>query len=50
MAVVKVQLHRIGAGRAPKRNISPLLALIGSQLQTVRRTRRYKVWIARRAA
>jgi 2,4-dienoyl-CoA reductase-like NADH-dependent reductase (Old Yellow Enzyme family) len=50
MAVVKVQLHRIGAGRAPKRNISPLLALIGSQLQTARSTRRYKAWIVRRAA
>ncbi|MBM7048755.1 NADH:flavin oxidoreductase/NADH oxidase family protein [Rhizobium lusitanum] len=48
MAVVKVQLHRIGAGRAPKRNVSPLLALIGSQLEAARRTRRYKAWIARR--
>jgi 2,4-dienoyl-CoA reductase-like NADH-dependent reductase (Old Yellow Enzyme family) len=50
MAVVKVQLSRIGAGRAPKRNISPLLALIDNQFRTARRTRRYKAWIARRAA
>lgn len=50
MAVVKVQLHRIGAGRAPKRNVSPLLALISSQLEAARRTRRYKAWIARRRA
>jgi 2,4-dienoyl-CoA reductase-like NADH-dependent reductase (Old Yellow Enzyme family) len=50
MAVVKVQLQRIGAGRAPKRRVSPLLALIGSQLATARRTRRYKAWIARRVA
>ncbi len=50
MAVVKVQLSRIGAGRRPKRRVSPLLALIGSQLATARRTRRYKTWIARRTA
>jgi 2,4-dienoyl-CoA reductase-like NADH-dependent reductase (Old Yellow Enzyme family) len=50
MAMVKIQLHRLGAGRAPKRTVSPLLALIGSQLQTARRTRRYKAWIVRRAA
>jgi 2,4-dienoyl-CoA reductase-like NADH-dependent reductase (Old Yellow Enzyme family) len=48
MAVVKVQLSRIGAGRAPKPNVSPLFALIGNQLQTARRTRRYKAWIAAR--
>jgi 2,4-dienoyl-CoA reductase-like NADH-dependent reductase (Old Yellow Enzyme family) len=50
MAVVKVQLNRLGAGRAPKRKVSPLLALIGSQLRTSRRTKRYRAWIARRAA
>ena len=49
MAVVKAQLHRIGAGREPKRNVSPLLALIGSQVGAARRTKRYKAWIARRA-
>ncbi len=50
MAIVKVQLNRIGAGKAPKRKVSPLLALIGSQIAQSRRTRRYKAWIARRAA
>jgi 2,4-dienoyl-CoA reductase-like NADH-dependent reductase (Old Yellow Enzyme family) len=50
MAVVKVQLHRIGAGKAPKRTVSPVLALIGSQIGQARRTKRYKAWIARRAA
>jgi 2,4-dienoyl-CoA reductase-like NADH-dependent reductase (Old Yellow Enzyme family) len=50
MAIVKVQLHRIGAGRAPKRKVSPLFALIGSQIATSRRTKRYKAWVARRSA
>ena len=50
MAIVKVQLHRIGAGKAPKRKVSPLFALIGSQIAQSRRTKRYKAWIARRAA
>jgi 2,4-dienoyl-CoA reductase-like NADH-dependent reductase (Old Yellow Enzyme family) len=50
MAMVKIQLHRIGAGKAPKYRVSPLFALIGSQIATSRRTKRYKAWIARRAA
>lgn len=50
MAIVKVQLNRIGAGKAPKRKVSPLLALIGSQIAQSRRTKRYKAWIARHAA
>jgi 2,4-dienoyl-CoA reductase-like NADH-dependent reductase (Old Yellow Enzyme family) len=50
MAIVKVQLNRIGAGKAPKRKVSPLFALIGSQIAQSRRTKRYKAWIARRAA
>ena len=50
MAIVKVQLHRIGAGKAPKRKVSPLFALIGSQIAQSRRTKRYRAWIARRAA
>ncbi|QUD87340.1 NADH:flavin oxidoreductase/NADH oxidase family protein [Phenylobacterium montanum] len=48
MAVVKVQLNRISEGRRPKQRVSPLFALIGSQLATARLTRRYKAWIARR--
>ena len=50
MAVTKVQLHRLGAGKAPKAGVSPLLSLIGQQLWTKGRTKRYRAWLARRAA
>ena len=48
MAMVKVQMHRVAAGRAPKRRLSPVLALIGGQLETGGLTKRYKAWIAGR--
>ncbi|EJL31001.1 NADH:flavin oxidoreductase [Caulobacter sp. AP07] len=50
MAVTKVQLSRLGAGKAPKASVSPLLSLIGQQLWTKGRTKRYRAWLARRAA
>ncbi len=50
MAIVKVQLQRIATGKAPKRKVSPVLALIGSQIAQSRRTKRYRAWIARRSA
>jgi 2,4-dienoyl-CoA reductase-like NADH-dependent reductase (Old Yellow Enzyme family) len=48
MAVTKVQLHRMGAGKPPKAATSPLLALVGGQMETARRTKRYRAWLARR--
>lgn len=50
MAVAKAQLHRMGAGRDPKASVSPLFSLIGEQLQTRGRIKRYRAWLARRAA
>jgi 2,4-dienoyl-CoA reductase-like NADH-dependent reductase (Old Yellow Enzyme family) len=50
MAVTKVQLKRLGAGKAPKASVSPVLSLIGQQLWTKGRTKRYRAWLARRAA
>src|SRR3979490_946624 len=39
MALVKLQLHRLGKGKRPKPDASPLLALIRQQILTKRRTR-----------
>ncbi len=47
MALVKMQLNRLGAGRAPKPGANALFALIGQQIWTRRRTRRYRAWVAR---
>ncbi len=47
MALVKMQLSRLGAGRAPKPGANALFALIGQQIWTRRRTRRYRAWVAR---
>ncbi|WP_413795177.1 MULTISPECIES: NADH:flavin oxidoreductase/NADH oxidase family protein [unclassified Pseudomonas] len=45
-AVVKKQLLLLGRGRRTDPRISPLLALIGSQLKLRRQTRRYRQWVA----
>jgi 2,4-dienoyl-CoA reductase-like NADH-dependent reductase (Old Yellow Enzyme family) len=45
-AVVKLQLRRLGKGRQPKANASPLLALIRQQIITKRRTRLYRTWVS----
>jgi 2,4-dienoyl-CoA reductase-like NADH-dependent reductase (Old Yellow Enzyme family) len=50
MAVVKLQLRRLGKGQRPKPDASPLLALIRQQIITKRRTRRYRTWVSQRAA
>jgi 2,4-dienoyl-CoA reductase-like NADH-dependent reductase (Old Yellow Enzyme family) len=42
MALVKQQLRRIGAGKAPKLNASPLWALITDQVRGLKLTKRYK--------
>jgi len=47
MALVKLQLRRLGKGQQPKPNASPLLALIRQQIITRRRTRLYRAWVAR---
>ena len=50
MAVIKTQLQRIGEGRAPKPGVSPFLALLRSQLKTRAESKRYRQWLADRAA
>jgi len=46
MALVKLQLRRLGKGQPPKPNASPLLALIRQQIITKRRTRLYRAWVS----
>lgn len=45
MALVKLQIRRLGAGRQPQPEASPLRALIVEQLRSARRTRQYKRWM-----
>lgn len=47
MAMVKHQLRRLGAGKRTDPNVAPVLALLGQQLDTYRRTRRYLRWVKR---
>jgi hypothetical protein len=46
MALVKLQLRRLGKGQRPKPDASPLLALIRQQIITKRRTRLYRAWVS----
>jgi 2,4-dienoyl-CoA reductase-like NADH-dependent reductase (Old Yellow Enzyme family) len=46
MAVVKLQLRRLGKGRTPKPGANPLLALVRQQILTKRRTRLYRAWVS----
>src|SRR4030081_309254 len=46
MALVKLQLRRLGKGKRPKPDVSPLLALIRQQILTKRRTRLYRTWVS----
>jgi hypothetical protein len=46
MALVKLQLRRLGKGLQPKPNASPLLSLIRQQIITKRRTRLYRAWVS----
>jgi 2,4-dienoyl-CoA reductase-like NADH-dependent reductase (Old Yellow Enzyme family) len=50
MALVKLQLRRLGSSRKPKPDTSPLLALIRQQIITRRRTRLYRAWISQARA
>lgn len=49
MAAVKHQLTRLGRGARPQPGVSPAWALLKSQLEASRRTRRYRRWIGQRA-
>jgi hypothetical protein len=44
MALVKLQLRRLGKGKRPKPDANPLLALVRQQILTKRRTRLYRTW------
>jgi 2,4-dienoyl-CoA reductase-like NADH-dependent reductase (Old Yellow Enzyme family) len=46
MALVKLQLRRLGKGKRPKPDASPMLALIRQQILTKRRTRLYRTWVS----
>jgi 2,4-dienoyl-CoA reductase-like NADH-dependent reductase (Old Yellow Enzyme family) len=48
MAVVKLQMHRLGRGRKPKPGVSPLRAFLWNQLDTLKHTRRYRRWMTAR--
>lgn len=50
MATVKYQLTRLSQGQAPRPHVSPLWALLVSQVDAALRGRRYKHWIAGRLA
>ncbi len=42
MAMIKVQLRRVGAGQAPKPKVSPVWAIVGDILRTSKRTKMYR--------
>ncbi len=48
MSMTKAQLHRMGAGKAPKLSPSPLWAVATQQLRTKRRNAIYRNWLAAR--
>lgn len=48
MAMVKHQLNRLSLGHEPNPNVGPLRALLGGQLETLKRTRQYRRWIRAR--
>ncbi|MBO9710808.1 MAG: NADH:flavin oxidoreductase/NADH oxidase family protein [Caulobacter sp.] len=50
MAAVKFQLEKLSRGKAPNAAVSPLKALVLQQIAEASRTRRYRRWMARRAA
>jgi hypothetical protein len=50
MALVKLQLRRLGKGQQPKPDASPLLALIRQQIITKWRTRLYRAWVSQMRA
>ena len=49
MGSSKLQLRRLGAGKAPKPKVSALRALVIQQVLTYRRNRQYRSWLAARS-
>ncbi|MBP3946128.1 NADH:flavin oxidoreductase/NADH oxidase family protein [Psychrobacter sp. K31L] len=47
MAVIKRQLQRMGAGKPPKSNASPLFSLIRDRLRVKKLTKRYQDYLAK---
>lgn len=45
MAIAKLRLRRIAAGKIMKRTPSPMLTFIGDQLRTHRLAKRYRAWM-----
>ncbi len=46
MSLTKTQLHRMGAGKAPKSNASPLLSVIADRIRIAKKTKLYKEWLS----
>lgn len=46
MAMTKVQLNRMGAGKSIKPNVNVVAAIIGDRMRISRLTKRYKRWLA----
>jgi len=44
MAVTKVQLNRVAAGKKPKKGVSPFWSLLADQVKTKQKTKRYRKW------
>ncbi|UFS67502.1 NADH:flavin oxidoreductase/NADH oxidase family protein [Paracoccus denitrificans] len=49
MAMTKLQLRRLGAGKAPKPGAWAPLVLVRDRIRTALRSRRYRAWLRRRA-
>lgn len=47
MALTKENLYRMGTGKRPRRNQSPLWAVIKGQIRQAKQTKRYKKWLAK---
>jgi len=45
MSLTKTQLHRLGAGKAPKTNANPLLSVIADRVRISKKTKLYKAWL-----
>lgn len=48
MALTKVQLHRLGAGKPPNPKANAFLAIIGDRIRIAKLTKRYKLWLSQR--
>ncbi len=48
MAMTKTQLHRMGAGKAPTKDVWAPWALLRDQIRSRRRNRQYRDWLSKR--